>query len=106
MTPTRDSLIWFVALGASVVAYLMASEHPPSEWDYREWLKAAAAAFAALSTKLQASPLPLSYSGQAKLARGEWSADVPPPKAAVHRRKARERKAEAAKSVPPPASED
>ena len=91
MVPTRDSLVWFVALGAALVAYLLAAEQPPTEWSYREWLQAAAAVFAALSTKLQASPLPLSYSGQAKLARGEWSADVPPPAAAVRRRKAQER---------------
>jgi hypothetical protein len=105
MTPTRDSLVWFIALGAALVAYLLAAEKPPTEWSYREWLQATAAVFAALSTKLQASPLPLSYSGQEKLARGEWSADVPPPAAAVRRRKLREKAAQAAPgstSPPPP----
>ena len=90
MTLTRDSLVWFVTLGASVIAYLLAADKPPTEWHYHEWLQAIAALFGIISTKLQGSPLPLSYQGQAKHARGEWSRDIPPPADAVEKREARE----------------
>lgn len=79
MTLTRDSLLWFVALGAAIIAYLVSAKTPPTQWSYNEWLQAAAAAFGILTAKLQASPLPLSYAGREKLAKGEWSADIPPP---------------------------
>jgi hypothetical protein len=51
----------------------------PTDWNYREWLQAVAAAFAALSAKLQASPLQLSYSGRAAMERGEAHRDIPAP---------------------------
>ena len=70
MYPTRDSQVWLFTLGAAVIGYLVAAEKPPTDWSYREWLQAAAFLFAALSAKLQGSPLQLSYKGQAQVAQG------------------------------------
>jgi len=70
MYPTRDSLLWILTFGAAVIAYLLASDKAPTDWNYREWLQAGAAAFAALSAKLQGSPLQLSYKGQQQVAQG------------------------------------
>ncbi len=70
MYPTRDSLLWIITLGASVIAYLLAADKPPTEWNYREWLQTAAAMFGILSAKLQGSPLQLSYKGQRQVAQG------------------------------------
>ena len=71
MYPTRDSMVWLFTLGAALIAYLLAADKPPTEWNYREWLQAGAAAFATLSAKLQGSPLQLSYKGQEQVAQGK-----------------------------------
>ena len=54
---TRDSAIWWLAIVAAVLTYLIAAP-PPTQWDYYEWLKAIAFGVATISGKLATSPLP------------------------------------------------
>jgi len=90
MTLTRDSMVWFLVLAGSVIGYLVSAKTPPTQWSYNEWLQAVSALIAILSTKLQGSPLPLSYAGAQKMARGEYSRDIPPPPEAKRMKEARD----------------
>lgn len=59
-TITRDgALLWLVGV-AAMVGYLLSVPEPPTEWDYRQWLNAAAAAALWGIGKLQSSPAPSS----------------------------------------------
>lgn len=58
MTITRDGALLWVLAGAAFVGYLVSVGVPPNEWDYKQWLQFASAAFAWLVGKLQASPAP------------------------------------------------
>lgn len=53
----RDSLLWYLALAAAVVGYLVSAQKPPTAWSYGEWLQFATFALAWLIGKLQTSPL-------------------------------------------------
>lgn len=79
MTFTRDSLVWWFAILASVIGYLTSAEKPPTEWTYNEWLQSLSFVVGVVSGKLAASPLKLSYAGQAAFARGESRRDIPAP---------------------------
>lgn len=65
---TRDSMLWTLALLASILTYLAAAP-PPTQWTYPEWVQAAAFLVATLSAKLATSPL-LSSRDKAWAARG------------------------------------
>jgi hypothetical protein len=54
---TRDSAVWWLAIIGSVITYL-ASAAPPSQWNYHQWIQAAALIVATISGKLATSPLP------------------------------------------------
>lgn len=54
----RDSMGWWLALGAAAVGYLITAQHPPWEWSYMEWLQACSVGLAWLAGKLSSSPLP------------------------------------------------
>lgn len=54
---TRDSMVWWLALAAAVVGYLITAEKPPTAWSYAQWLQAAAFVLAWLAGRLSNSPL-------------------------------------------------
>lgn len=54
---TRDSVVWWLALAAVVVGYLMSAQRAPIEWSYNDWLQFAAAVLGWVIGKLQSSPL-------------------------------------------------
>lgn len=60
---TRDSILWWLAISASVLTYLISAENSPNQWNYKEWLQAIAFSIATLSGKLASSPLPHSHEG-------------------------------------------
>lgn len=55
---TRDSFIWWLAIGGATVTYLITIENPPNLWTYKEWLQALSFVIATISGKLATSPLP------------------------------------------------
>jgi len=55
--PTRDSLVWLLAIIGALVTYLI-NTPPPWEWTYNQWLAFAAFAVSTAAGWLKTSPLP------------------------------------------------
>ena len=64
---TRDSASLWLGMAGALVAYLIGSGEPPTQWDYGEWLQFAAATIGAFIGVLRTSPLPHSEEGAAKI---------------------------------------
>ena len=62
MKLTRDSFVLWLPVVGAAITYLLAAD-PPTTWDYHQWLQAAAAIVATVSTKLMTSPLKHSDDG-------------------------------------------
>ena len=54
---TRDSILWWIAIVAALLTYLIADGRPPTAWQYLDWLKFLAAVIGTVSGKLANSPL-------------------------------------------------
>jgi hypothetical protein len=63
----RDSIVLTLAVLGSVLGYLIAAGKPPTDWNYQEWLQAAAFGVGVIAAKLSTSPLKHSTEGDMKV---------------------------------------